>query len=56
MDNSIQSLQDAIHAKMEALKVIHGTGQLSTSAKDLVSAQADSINETWNNDLPPRPH
>lgn len=55
MDNSIQSLQDAFNAKMEDLKAIHGTGQLSSSTKNLISAQADSVNETWNENLPPRP-
>lgn len=53
--DTITELETMLLAKIADLKAQYGNSQLNASQKATVSVEIDSVNETWNGDLPPRP-
>lgn len=52
---TIETLRIALIGKLDELALTYGeTTALDQTGMDVVSAGVDSVNETWNGDLPPR--
>lgn len=54
---TLADLETAYQAKIAYLKTMYNENEdLNQEDMDNVSHEADLVNETWNPDLPPRPH